>query len=117
MLLSSLVKKNLKNYYYYLGYKCYRALGGIFLCCVLGHQLRLGALPPLPKAMGSCLAARLNDVGSGYQAWPKTLPKRANNVGSCYLTEPDNVGSGLKHLKKKLGFGWVAIPIDIIFVL
>jgi len=66
------------------------------LCCIFifCQELQLGALSPLPKAIGSGLVAGLNAIGFGYQSRPKTLLKGANNVESCCTTGPNSVGSG-----------------------
>jgi hypothetical protein len=64
------------------------------LCCVLGQQLQLRALPPLPKV-----------IGSRCQVKPKTLPKEANIVRSCWARP--------KTLQKGAGSGY-ATPKDII---
>jgi hypothetical protein len=58
------------------------AWGGVFLCCVFGQELLLGALSSLPKAVRSSLVAGLNVVGSGCQSRPKTIPKHVNSVES-----------------------------------
>jgi hypothetical protein len=74
-------------------------------------------LPSLPKIVGSGLAAGSNAIGSGCQARPKTLQKRANNVGSCCPAGPNSVGSRLarpKILQTGTGSGCAAIPKDII---
>jgi hypothetical protein len=72
----------------------YRTMGGVSLLCLFYQKLRLGALPSLPKAIESNLAAGPNAIKSGCQVRPKTLPKGANSVGSCYLAKPNSVGSG-----------------------
>ena len=72
----------------------YRTMGGVSLLCLFYQELRLGALPYLPKAIGSNLAAGPNAIKSGCQVRPKTLPKGANSVGFCYPAEPNSVGSG-----------------------
>ena len=67
-----------------------------FLYCVFSQELRLAALPSLPKAAGSDLTAGPNVVGFGCQAWLKTLPKRINNV-----RQQDTIVS--QHFKRELG--------------
>jgi hypothetical protein len=85
----------------------------VFFC----QELRLGALSPLLKA-----------IGSGCQSMPKTLSKGANNVESCYINRLNSIGydlARLKTLQKGAGSSWVAglnilgsgcaaIPKDII---
>jgi len=66
---------------------------GAFLCCIFWQELWLGALPPLPKAIGAGLAAGPKVVGYGSHARPKTLPKGAPSVGFYCLGGPKSNGS------------------------
>ena len=76
---------------------------GSFLYRAFSQELRLGALHPLPKA-----------IGSGHQVRPKTLLKGANNVGSCCLARPktlqNRVGCGYRARPTGLGSGWAVGP-------
>ena len=68
---------------------------GLLPCRVFSQELRLEALPPLPKA-----------IGSSYQVRPNTLSKGANNIGSCYLAR-------LKTLQNRVGCGCPARPTSV----
>jgi len=64
------------------------------------------ALPTLPKAIWSSLIAGPNVVGSGCQARPKTLPKKATSLGPVVEQHPIVLGlpePNPKHFKRKLG--------------
>ena len=95
----------------------YRALRGVFLCCVFRQELQVEALPTLPKAIRSSLAAGPNGVGCGYQARPKTHLKWATTLDPATQQHPIVLGMAEPHpktLQKEVGFGCAAISKDII---
>jgi len=72
--------------YFHCGQHC-SALG-VFFCCVFGKKLQLTALPPLPKAVRSGLAAGPNSIGSDCQTKPKTHPKSDTSVDHGAKQDP-----------------------------